>query len=129
VRKGARNRVRRSAETPEVFRSRALSLRAFDVKAMIVAADLVDGKDPGPALERLLADPAAAYVHSIARTSDVTRPARITPERSLSARPGALIQSHAASLAEDEINQRDPGAYTQRLHFVNHFAANIVSIR
>jgi hypothetical protein len=29
---------------------------------MIVAADLVDGKDLGPALDWLLADPAAAYV-------------------------------------------------------------------
>jgi len=30
---------------------------------MIVAADLIDGADLAPALNRLLADPAAAYVH------------------------------------------------------------------
>jgi hypothetical protein len=41
-----------------------LSLRAFDNRAMIVAADLIsDGKNLGPALDRLLADPAATYVH------------------------------------------------------------------
>ena len=30
---------------------------------MILAADLVDGQDLGPALNRLLANPATAYVH------------------------------------------------------------------
>jgi hypothetical protein len=30
---------------------------------MIAAADLIDGKDLGPALDRLLANPTAAYVH------------------------------------------------------------------
>jgi hypothetical protein len=50
-------------EVPELFRSRTLSLRAFSDRAMIVAAELVEGKALGPALDRLLADPAAAYVH------------------------------------------------------------------
>jgi len=30
---------------------------------MIGAADLIDGKDLGPALDRLLANPTAAYIH------------------------------------------------------------------
>jgi uncharacterized protein DUF1203 len=50
-------------ETPAVLRSRTLSLRAFGESAMIVAADLVEGQNLAGALDRLLADPAAAYVH------------------------------------------------------------------
>jgi hypothetical protein len=50
-------------EVPELFRSRMLSLRAFDGRAMIVAAELTDGKELESALDKLLADPAAAYVH------------------------------------------------------------------
>jgi hypothetical protein len=50
-------------ETPEVLRSRTLSLRVFDESAMIVAADLVEGQNLAGALDRLLANPAAAYVH------------------------------------------------------------------
>jgi len=50
-------------ETPEVLRTRPLSLRAFDESAMIVAADLVEGQYLAGALDRLLADPRAAYVH------------------------------------------------------------------
>jgi len=50
-------------EIPELFRGRILSLRAFDPQAMMVDVDLVDGGDLGPALERLLAEPTAAYVH------------------------------------------------------------------
>jgi hypothetical protein len=50
-------------EVPDLLRSRTLSLRAFDDRAMIVAADLVEGRALAPALDRLLADPAAAYVH------------------------------------------------------------------
>ncbi len=63
VRQGVAQARPAVGETPEVFRSRTLSLRAFDDSAMIVAADLVEGEDLGPALDRLLADPAAAYVH------------------------------------------------------------------
>ena len=50
-------------ETPAVLRTRTLSLRAFDDRGMIVAADLVEGQNLADALDRLLADPAAAYVH------------------------------------------------------------------
>ena len=63
VRKGVEQARPAVGETPEQLRSRTLSLRAFDDRAMIVAADLVEGRDLGPALERLLTDPAAAYVH------------------------------------------------------------------
>lgn len=50
-------------EVPDLFRSRMLSLRAFDGRAMIVAADLVDGKDLEPALGALLANQKVDYVH------------------------------------------------------------------
>jgi Protein of unknown function (DUF1203) len=63
VRKGVGQAHPAVGEVPELFSTRVLSLRAFDNQAMIVAADLVDGNDLGPALDRLLADPAAAYVH------------------------------------------------------------------
>ena len=63
VRKGAHQARLATNETPEQLTSRTLSLRAFDDQAMIVGADLVEGCDLAPALEKLLADPAAAYVH------------------------------------------------------------------
>jgi len=50
-------------ETPAVLRIRTLSLRAFSDAAMIVTADLVEGQNLGAALDRMLADPATAYVH------------------------------------------------------------------
>jgi hypothetical protein len=62
VRKGAEQAHPGVGEVPALFHDRVLSLRVFDDRAMIVAADLVDGKDLGPALDRLLADTAAAYV-------------------------------------------------------------------
>lgn len=50
-------------EIPSVFKSRTLSLRAFDHRAMIVGADLVEGENLAAALDRLLDNPDAAYVH------------------------------------------------------------------
>jgi hypothetical protein len=63
VRKGAKQAQPAVCEVPRALVSRALSLRAFDGRAMIVAADLTDGQDLEPALERLLAEPSVAYVH------------------------------------------------------------------
>ncbi len=62
--------VRRGEETydgvdavPEQLRARTLALRSFDANAMMVAWELVDGRQLMAGLERLLADPRAAYVH------------------------------------------------------------------
>ncbi len=62
--------VRRGEETydavdqvPEQLRARTLAVRAFDAAAMMVAWELVDGRQLMAGLERLLADPRAAYVH------------------------------------------------------------------
>lgn len=63
VRRGVAQARPAIGEIPQVLRTRTLSLRAFDHRSTIVAADLVEGDDLAPALERLLADPAADYVH------------------------------------------------------------------
>jgi hypothetical protein len=62
--------VRRGEETydavdavPEQLRLRTLALRAYDANAMMVGWDLVDGRQLIAAIERLLADPRAAYLH------------------------------------------------------------------
>lgn len=48
---------------PEQLRTRLLSLRAFDANAMLVDADVVDGKALEPLIQRLFADQRAAYLH------------------------------------------------------------------
>jgi hypothetical protein len=50
-------------EVPEQLRCRALALRAFNEKAMMVGWELVDGHDLEGAIERLFVDPRAAYLH------------------------------------------------------------------
>jgi|SRR5688572_32844723 hypothetical protein len=49
---------------PEVLRRRLLSLRGFSLEGMLVEADVVDGNDARPVIERLFADPAVAYIHA-----------------------------------------------------------------
>src|SRR5207237_10879221 len=50
-------------EVPEQLRLRALAVRAFDADAMMVGWELVDGHQLEGAIERLFADPLAAYLH------------------------------------------------------------------
>ena len=50
-------------EVPEQLRIRALAARSFDAKAMMVGWELVDGRELEAAIERLFADPRAAYLH------------------------------------------------------------------
>ena len=50
-------------EVPEQLRIRSLAVRAFDGNAMMVGRELVDGRELEAAIERLFADPAAAYLH------------------------------------------------------------------
>ena len=49
---------------PEVMRKRLLSLRAFSSEGSMVDADVVEGRDAEPLIERLLGDPAVAYIHA-----------------------------------------------------------------
>jgi len=48
---------------PEQLRIRTLAVRAFDTNAMMAGWELVDGRELEAAIERLLANPAAAYLH------------------------------------------------------------------
>ena len=48
---------------PEQLRSRMLAVRAFDSAAMMVGWELVDGRELESAIERLLSNPNAAYLH------------------------------------------------------------------
>ena len=59
----ARETYDAAGEVPEQLRIRTLAARAFDVDGMMVGRELVEGQALKPAMERLLADPQAAYLH------------------------------------------------------------------
>lgn len=61
---GAEAAYDRVGEIPEVMRVRLLSLRAYDAQHMMIDADVVDGREVEPVIERLLANPQVAYVHA-----------------------------------------------------------------
>ncbi|MGO9397556.1 MAG: DUF1203 domain-containing protein [Xanthobacteraceae bacterium] len=48
---------------PQQLRTRTLAVRAFDAGAMMIAHELIEGKDVESAIARLFADPRAAYLH------------------------------------------------------------------
>jgi hypothetical protein len=50
-------------EVPAQLRSRTLAVRAFDENAMMVGWELIEGNDLEAAIDRLLADPRAIYLH------------------------------------------------------------------
>lgn len=62
VRKGEET-YDRVGEVPEQLRLRTLAARAFDAKGMMVAFELVQGRELEAAIERLFADPRADYLH------------------------------------------------------------------
>lgn len=64
VLEGARSRYDRLNEVPEPFRSRVLSLRAFDAQDMLCDADIVQGAALESLIERLLSSPKTAYIHA-----------------------------------------------------------------
>ena len=49
---------------PDVMRRRLLSLRAFSDDGSMVDADVAEGRDAQPLIERMLGDPAVAYIHA-----------------------------------------------------------------
>ncbi|HET9651944.1 MAG TPA: DUF1203 domain-containing protein [Usitatibacter sp.] len=49
---------------PPALRERYLSIRAFDARAMMVDADVVEGADAAPLIERLLGRPGVEYLHA-----------------------------------------------------------------
>jgi len=50
-------------EVPEQLRLRKLAVRAWDADAMMVGHELVDGRELESAIDRLFANPKAAYLH------------------------------------------------------------------
>ena len=63
VREAARQASPGVNEVPGVLRSRLLSLRAYDGDALMIDADVVDGRALEPAVERLFADRHVDYLH------------------------------------------------------------------
>ena len=63
VREGAVEAVPAIDEVPALLRRRLLSVRAFDGRGMMTDADVVEGTALEPVVERLLGDPAVAYLH------------------------------------------------------------------
>ncbi|HZK99199.1 MAG TPA: DUF1203 domain-containing protein [Caulobacteraceae bacterium] len=51
-------------QIPDVMLIRPMSLRAFDADDMMIDADLASGGDLKPLIDRLLANPDAAYIHA-----------------------------------------------------------------
>jgi hypothetical protein len=49
---------------PEVMRKRLLSLRGFSADGSMVDADVVEGRDAEPVIERLFEDGRVAYIHA-----------------------------------------------------------------
>lgn len=64
VREGATERHESLGELPQSLRIRHLSLRAFDARGQMLDADLAEGRDAEPLIERLLSLPGAAYLHA-----------------------------------------------------------------
>jgi len=64
VREGAFNTYDRINEVPEVLQIRLLSLRAFDKSGIMIDADVVDGAQIQPAIERFFAAANVDYIHA-----------------------------------------------------------------
>lgn len=63
VRRGAANAKRIVGELPPYLTQRLLSVRAYDDADMMVAADVVEGREAGPLFESLLARSDVKYLH------------------------------------------------------------------
>lgn len=64
VREWAETSYQAQDETPEVLWRRPISLRVFDDKGDMIDADLTSGGELKAPIERLFANPAAAYIHA-----------------------------------------------------------------
>ena len=62
VRAGARRAMLAPGVVPPYVTRRLMSVRAYDAADMMVAAEVCDGADVPATLERLLADPAVAFI-------------------------------------------------------------------
>jgi len=64
VLEGAEAAYDRMNEIPDAMRARDISLRAFDAADLMVDAELVNGREIEPGIERLFADPRVAYIQA-----------------------------------------------------------------
>lgn len=64
VREAAQEARPEIGEVPQPLRLRLLSLRAYDAEGMIAEAEVVEGRDLEPLIERLLGRPEIAYLHA-----------------------------------------------------------------
>lgn len=64
VREGKHPTARRTNEIPDQIKVRLISLRAYDKTGMMLDADVVDGKDLQPLIERFFADPEISHLHA-----------------------------------------------------------------
>lgn len=51
-------------EIPAALGTRLLALRAFDADGLMIAADIVEGRESRPVIARFLENPATAYLHA-----------------------------------------------------------------
>ena len=63
VRENATDAQTAVGEIPQVLRNRLLSLRAFSAHGMLLEADVAEGNELAPAIERLLSPAEVAYLH------------------------------------------------------------------
>jgi hypothetical protein len=63
VREGAAQAHPAVGEVPEMLLSRLISLRSFDHADMMIEADVAPGPEAAAAIERMLGNPAVAYMH------------------------------------------------------------------
>jgi hypothetical protein len=64
VREHAKRATPKPDEIPEVLATRLLSLRAYDRNGMMVDADVVQGRDSAPVIERMFANPQVELIHA-----------------------------------------------------------------
>ena len=63
VAEGSTDRFDALDRVPDALRTRLLSVRAFDRDRMMIDAEVVDGRDVEPVIERFLAAPATDFLH------------------------------------------------------------------
>lgn len=64
VRAAARRPYDAVNEIPTALATRLLALRAFDARGLMIAADIVEGREARPVIARFLENPEAAYLHA-----------------------------------------------------------------
>lgn len=64
ISEGATTPARYENEMPPALASRLLAIRAYDAAGMMIDAEIVEGAEAAPLVERMLADPRAACLHA-----------------------------------------------------------------